>query len=70
MQYHAKNHNPGYGCVVQDAKGGTPDPARNPYSDEAIEARYHTTVIAVMALERAWVIPGAAAEELSLAGLR
>jgi propanediol dehydratase large subunit len=29
-----------------------PDPARNPYSDEAIEARYHTTVIALMELER------------------
>ncbi len=52
------------------ARGGTPDPARNPYSDEAIEARYHTTVIALMALERAWVRPDAAAEELSQEGLR
>lgn len=56
--------------AARHAKGGTPDPARNPYSDEAIEARYHTTVIALMALERAWVKPGAAAEELSLEGLR
>ena len=27
-------------------------PARNPYTDEAIEARYHTSVIALVALER------------------
>src|SRR5499427_43317 len=46
------------------------NPARHPYSDEAIEARYHTTVIALMALERAWVKPGASPEELSLEGLR
>ncbi|WP_222849237.1 propanediol/glycerol family dehydratase large subunit [Trebonia kvetii] len=52
------------------AKGATPDPARNPYSDEAIEARYHTTVIALMELERARVVPGAAPVELSLEGLR
>ena len=50
--------------------GMTPDPARNPYRDEAIEARYHTNVIALMALERAWVRPGAAPEELSQKGLR
>ena len=30
----------------------TPDPARNPYSDEAIEARYHTRVVALVAIER------------------
>jgi propanediol dehydratase large subunit len=56
--------------AARHAKGGTPDPARNPYNDEAIEARYHTTVIALMALERAWVKPGAPPEELSLDGLR
>ncbi|HYA51651.1 MAG TPA: hypothetical protein VEG33_10815, partial [Streptosporangiaceae bacterium] len=56
--------------AARHAKGGTPDPARNPYSDEAIEARYHTTVIALMALERAWVKPSLAAEELSLEGLQ
>ncbi|HEV3068295.1 MAG TPA: propanediol/glycerol family dehydratase large subunit [Streptosporangiaceae bacterium] len=56
--------------AARHAKGGTPDPARNPYTDEAIEARYHTTVIALMALERAWVRPGAPPEELSLEGLR
>jgi len=37
------------------AKGLTPVPARNPYTDEAIEARYHTSVIALVALERACV---------------
>src|SRR5690348_2195076 len=56
--------------AARHAKGGTPDPARNPYNDEAIEARYHTTVIALMALERAWVKPGAPPEELSVEGLR
>jgi propanediol dehydratase large subunit len=56
--------------AARHAKGGTPDPARNPYTDEAIEARYHTTVIALMALERAWVKAGAPPEELFLEGLR
>jgi propanediol dehydratase large subunit len=37
------------------AKGATPVPARNPYTDEAIEARYHTSVISLVALERACV---------------
>jgi len=37
------------------AKGATPVPVRNPYTDEAIEARYHTSVIALVALERACV---------------
>lgn len=56
--------------AARHARGATPDPARNPYSDEAIEARYHTTVIALMQLERARVIPGAGPVELSLDGLR
>ncbi len=55
--------------AARHAKGGTPDPARNPYSDEAIEARYHTTVIALMELERRRMTPGAAPEELSAEGL-
>ena len=55
--------------AARHAKGGTPDPARNPYSDEAIEARYHTTVIALMELERRRMTPGAPPEELSLEGL-
>ncbi len=55
--------------AARHAKGGTPDPARNPYSDEAIEARYHTTVIALMELERRQMLPGAPPEELSQEGL-
>jgi len=55
--------------AARHAKGGTPDPARNPYSDEAIEARYHTTVIALMELEHRRMVPGAPPEELSLEGL-
>jgi propanediol dehydratase large subunit len=55
--------------AARHAKGGTPDPARNPYSDEAIEARYHTTVIALMELERRQMKAGALPEELSLEGL-
>lgn len=34
------------------AKGASPEPARNPYSDEAIEARYHTKVVSLVAIER------------------
>ncbi len=46
------------------AKGATPVPARNPYTDEAIEARYHTTVVALVAIERDYCDPQALAEEL------
>ncbi len=48
------------------AKGATPVPARNPYTDEAIEARYHTSVIALIALERADVNAGLGPEELGV----
>jgi propanediol dehydratase large subunit len=34
------------------AKGMSPEPVRNPYSDEAIEARYHTKVVSLVAIER------------------
>ena len=37
------------------AKGATPEPVRNPYSDEAIEARYHTKVVSLVAIERTCV---------------
>jgi propanediol dehydratase large subunit len=47
------------------AKGATPVPARNPYTDEAIEARYHTSVIALVALERDCADPAAGPEELT-----
>jgi propanediol dehydratase large subunit len=49
------------------AKGATPVPARNPYTDEAIEARYHTSVIALVALERACVDRSLGNEDMSVA---
>ena len=49
------------------AKGATPEPQRNPYSDEAIEARYHTTVVSLVAIERQACDPTAAPELLSFA---
>jgi propanediol dehydratase large subunit len=52
--------------AARHAKGATPDPARNPYSDEAIEARYHTTVIALMELERRHVDTATGPELLRL----
>jgi len=48
------------------ALGATPVPARNPYTDEAIEARYHTSVIALVALERQCVDPTAPPELMEL----
>jgi len=47
------------------AKGATPVPVRNPYTDEAIEARYHTSVIALIVLERDCADPAAAPEDLT-----
>jgi propanediol dehydratase large subunit len=35
------------------AKGATPAPMRNAYTDEAITARYHTRVVSMVAVERA-----------------
>ncbi len=35
------------------AKGATPAPMRNAYTDEAITARYHTKVVSMVAIERA-----------------
>jgi propanediol dehydratase large subunit len=49
------------------AKGATPVPARNPYTDEAIEARYHTSVIALIALERASVDAALGNEDIEVA---
>jgi propanediol dehydratase large subunit len=48
------------------AKGATPVPARNPYTDEAIEARYHTSVIALIALERACVNRSVGNEDIEI----
>ena len=49
------------------ATGVTPEPTRNPYSDEAIEARYHTNVVAVVGLERRRSAPARGAEDLEVA---
>ncbi|MSO58574.1 MAG: propanediol/glycerol family dehydratase large subunit [Thermoleophilia bacterium] len=38
--------------AARHALGSTPEPARMPPIDEAIEARYHTAVVALMELER------------------
>ncbi len=48
------------------AKGATPEPTRNPYSDEAIEARYHTTVVALVEVERRCLVPGGGVVELEV----
>lgn len=48
------------------AKGATPEPARNPYSDEAIEARYHTKVVALVEIERRCCAPGLGVEQLEV----
>jgi propanediol dehydratase large subunit len=48
------------------AKGATPEPQRNPYSDEANEARYHTTVVALVAIERQFCDPTGAPMTLTL----
>ncbi|MFI6318164.1 propanediol/glycerol family dehydratase large subunit [Nonomuraea sp. NPDC050556] len=50
--------------AARHARGLTPAPARNPYTDEAIEARYHTQVVALVAIERGHCT-GAGPEELS-----
>jgi propanediol dehydratase large subunit len=48
------------------AKGATPVPVRNPYTDEAIEARYHTTVVGLVAIERGCQRPSADPEEVEV----
>ncbi len=50
--------------AARHAKGATPEPARNPYTDEAIEARYHTKVVSLVAIERAHCRPSAPPDEL------
>jgi len=53
--------------AARHAKGATPEPARNPYTDEAIEARYHTTVVALVAIEREHCDPKRGPEDLAVA---
>ena len=41
------------------ARGLRPVPVRNPYTDQAIEARYHAEVVSLVAVERGETAPGA-----------
>src|SRR3712207_2051384 len=59
--YHLLGSNAG-----RHAKGATPVPARNPYTDEAVEARSHTSVISLVALERGCVDPSLGVENLAV----
>jgi propanediol dehydratase large subunit len=52
--------------AARHAKGATPEPTRNPYSDEAIEARYHTKVVSLVAIERSCVDAARGPEDLEL----
>ncbi|HEY5135630.1 MAG TPA: propanediol/glycerol family dehydratase large subunit [Candidatus Nanopelagicales bacterium] len=56
--------------AARHAKGATPEPTRNPYSEQAIEARYHTKVVSLVAIERSCVDPSLAPEDLALAEAR
>ncbi|GAA0254236.1 propanediol/glycerol family dehydratase large subunit [Cryptosporangium japonicum] len=43
--------------AARHARGAVPEPAKNPYTDEAIEARYHTAVVSLIAVERGCCSP-------------
>lgn len=43
--------------AARHARGAVPEPAKNPYTDEAIEARYHTAVVSLVAVERGCCSP-------------
>lgn len=43
--------------AARHAKGATPVPMRNAYTEEAITARYHTRVVAMVAVERTLCTP-------------
>jgi propanediol dehydratase large subunit len=48
------------------ARGLRPAPVRNPYTDQAIEARYHAEVVALIAIERGESVPGAPPVDLEV----
>ena len=48
------------------AKGRRPAPVRNPYTEQAIEARYHAEVVALIAIERGESVPGAPPVDLEV----
>jgi propanediol dehydratase large subunit len=50
--YHELGANAG-----RHARGERPAPVRNPYTDQAIEARYHADVVALIAIERGESVP-------------
>jgi propanediol dehydratase large subunit len=52
--------------AARHAKGVVTVPAKNPYTDEAITARYHTRVLALVAIERSWADPNADPVELTV----
>ena len=48
------------------AKGLRPAPVRNPYTEQAIEARYHAEVVSLIAVERGESVPGAPPVDLQV----
>lgn len=46
--------------AARHAKGGTPVATRNPYTEEAVTARYHAETVALVAIERQACVSGAA----------
>jgi propanediol dehydratase large subunit len=48
------------------ARGLQPEPVRNPYTEQAIEARYHAEVVALVAVEREACVPGAPPVDLEM----
>jgi propanediol dehydratase large subunit len=52
--------------AAEHALGGRPVPVQNPYTDEAITARYHARVVTLMRIERAASRAGAPAIDLEV----
>ena len=52
--------------AAEHALGGRPIPVQNPYTDEAITARYHARVVTLMRVERAAAVEGAPPVELEV----
>lgn len=50
--------------AARHAKGSTPEPVRNAYTDEAITARYHTRVVSMVAVEREHCLPECPPQEV------
>jgi propanediol dehydratase large subunit len=54
--------------AARHAKGMRPVPVRNPYTDEAITARYHAATVGLVAVERSVSEPGAVPRAVELGG--